>query len=122
MAFDAEGPFELPEGIGSNAVRATSTCLTVPVLHAQDVDKPDDAGPNDPIPEARVQVTVTFGTADAAAVEFEGSLACPSGRLCVGDAENECVIDVPRGDLWVQVARTPSEFAEQVSLFLTPAR
>ena len=120
IAFDSEGQFELPDGIGSNAVRASSTCLTVPVLHAQDVEIPEDAGPNEPIPEAQVHVMVAFAKA-AVDVEFESSLACPSGRLYIGDAENERVIDVPPGNLLVQVARAPIDFAEQVTLYLTPA-
>lgn len=64
---------------------------------------------------------VAFKTASSSDVEFEGWLACPSGRICVGDAESERMLHVPPGDLRVQVARTPFEFAEQVRLYLTPA-
>jgi len=68
-----------------------------------------------------VRVTVAFDEAPRAGVEFDGSLVFPSGRLCIGDAETERVIEVPPGTLRVQVSRTPIEFAEEVTLFLTPA-
>jgi hypothetical protein len=46
-------------------------------------------------------------------------LACPSGRLCIGDAETERVVEVSPGTLRVQVSRRPVEFAEEVTLYLT---
>jgi len=119
MAFDCEHLFELPPGFASNAVRASSSCLTVPVLHAQDVETPEDAGPDDLIPKTQVRVTVAFNEAPHAAAEFEGSLACPSGRLCMGDAETKRVVAVPLRTLRVQVSRRPIEFADEMTLFLT---
>jgi hypothetical protein len=89
------------------------------VLHAADVETPEGAGPDDPIPEAQVRVTVAFNEAPHAGAEFDGLLACPSGRLCIGDAETERVVEVPPGTLRVQVSRRPVEFAEEVTLYLT---
>lgn len=53
MAFDPQGQFELPEGMGSNAVRASSTCLAGPVRHSQDVDTPKTRGRLTPLPRRR---------------------------------------------------------------------
>ncbi len=118
MAFDAGAVWELPEGIGDNSIRASASCVAVPVLHAQDVDIPDDADPNAPIPEATVEVTAVVGVAPRSSAEFDGGLNCPTGRLAVGDAENERVLDVPPGVLRIQVWREPQDFAERVTLVI----
>jgi hypothetical protein len=55
MAFDDTSPCTLPD-LGSSAITATSTCLAVPVLHAQEADVPDDWPPDAPLREFEVEV------------------------------------------------------------------
>jgi hypothetical protein len=52
------------------------------------------------------------------AVEFDGPLSCPSGRLAVGDAESGRVVEVPRGVVRVQVTRQPVQFADHVTVWI----
>jgi hypothetical protein len=116
LAFDDQAEWELPAASPSNAVAASPTCLTVPVLHAQDIDTPEDVDPDGLLPEAQVTVTVIVSDVVESAAEFVGVLSCPSGLLRFGDAENGRVIVVPAGQLRVSVTREPVEFAEQVTI------
>jgi len=50
----------------------------VPVLHAQDVEIPDDWPDDEDVPDAEVEVTVTIGSLPSGA-EFVGTLAMPVG-------------------------------------------
>lgn len=79
----------------------------------------DHLGADDPIPDFRVQVRCLVD-AGAGSVDgvFDGHLLCPSGRLVVGDAEEERVIEVPAGRLRVQVDCAPLEHAERVALWI----
>ena len=130
MAFDAQEPWELPEtfweALGDGRARdperpqASSTCLTVPVLHSQDVEVPDDFPADEPLPEAVVEVVVAVPEEPGDGA-FECLIQCPSGRLTVGDAENERVVDVPAGTLRVGVLQDPPRFAERVRLQVTVA-
>jgi hypothetical protein len=121
MAFDATQPFDPPELSRDEAVHATSTCLSVPVLHAQDVET-SNVPPDEPLPHTQVDVTVRVGGAALEQPEFEAQLLCPSGRLEVGDAEAYRVVDVPAGVLRVQVSRRPRQFAEEVVLHVASER
>ncbi len=70
----------------------------MPVLHAADVDVSDDWPDEVDPPSATVTVTVVVGEPLPTGVaEFDGRLSCPSGRLSIGDAENERTLDVPEG-------------------------
>jgi hypothetical protein len=130
MAFDAEGAWELPETFcdapGERRARdphvpqASPTCLTVPVLHSQDVEVPEDFPPDQPLPEAEVEVVVAVSEKPDGGA-FECFIQCPSGRLTVGDAENERVVEVPAGRLRIGVAREPDRFAERVRLQVSEA-
>jgi hypothetical protein len=131
MAFDAEAPWELPpsfwpEGQGERPVQdpdapqASATCLTVPVLHSQDIDVPDDYPPDEPLPEAQVEVVVSVVDSPQAC-PYEFVIECPSGRLNVGDAECERVLGVPAGDIRVGVRQDPPQFAERVLLEISAA-
>ena len=115
LAFDDEADWTLPEGVGTDGIVSSATCITVPVLHAQDVEIPDDWPDDEDVPDAEVEVEVTLGS-PAPAAEFVGTLACPSGRLNVGDAESSRVLDVPSGVLTVAVTREPMQFAESVTI------
>lgn len=121
-ALDDERRASLPDDLTSARVTATETALAVLVRHSQDSTAPegwpDDLGQ----PEAQVQVIVAFTQAPAgSAVEFEGLLRCESGRLAVGDAGTEQLLDVPAGVLRVQVSLFPVDFAEIVVLRLLQA-
>jgi hypothetical protein len=89
------------------------------VLHSQDVEVPDDWPPDRPLPEA--QVVVEVAAEEPAAGTYEFVLACPSGRLTVGDAENERAVDVPAGTLRIGVVQDPPRFAERVRLQVSRA-
>lgn len=125
MAFDAEAAWELPQTFwdapGEGRARdpdrpqASSTCLTVPVLHSQDVEVPDDFPPDQSLPDAEVEVVVAVPEEPDVST-FDCLIQCPSGRLTVGDAENERVVDVPAGRLRIGVVQDPPRFAERVRL------
>lgn len=120
-AFDSENKWELPTDVSADVVTATDTALAVQVRHSQDIEEPE-GWPNDlGLPDVLVRVVVAFvESPGSAVVDFEGSLMCRSGRLAVGDAEDERVLDVPPGLLRVQVSLFPREFAEDVVLRLIP--
>lgn len=121
-AFDAENLWDLPDDVNADLVTATETALAVQVRHSQDIEEPEGWPSDVGLPEQQVRVVVTFAESrDADAVEFETSLRCASGRLAVGDAENERVLEVPPGLLRVQVSLFPREFADYVILRLTSA-
>jgi len=115
LAFDDQAEWALPEGVGSGAILASSTCLAVPVLHAQDVEVPGDWPEDEALPEAEVEVRVVLGVIPDEA-EFVGVLECPSGRLNVGDADFSQVLGVPVGLLALSVTREPVKFAESVTI------
>src|SRR5438309_1758683 len=85
-AFDDLRPWDLPDGVRTNDIVATSTCIAVPVLHSQDVEIPEDLGPDELIPEAEVEVVVIVDEPSLVTTQWTGSLACTSGRLAIGDA------------------------------------
>jgi hypothetical protein len=118
LAFDDEADWSLPDGVGVDGIASSGTCIAVTVLHAQDVEIPDDWPDDEDVPNAEVEVTVTLGSAPSVA-EFVGTLACPSGRLNVGDAESSRVLDVPSGVLAVAVSREPVHFAESVTITIS---
>ena len=119
LAFDNHGDsdWELPGGLGEGEVSASRTCLAAPVLHAQDVRFDETADPNVLLPEALVEVLVVHGVLTEPA-DFVGVLECPSGHLQVGDADEYRIIQVPEGDLDVQVRLEPKERAERVVIAL----
>jgi len=120
-AFDNENPWDLPDDVSAAVVTATSTCLAVQVRHSQDIEEPEDWPRDLGLPEAQVRVVVAFEESPPSVlVQFEGSLLCHSGRLAVGDAETERVLDVPQGLLRVQVSVFPAEFSEYVVIRLMP--
>lgn len=117
LAFDDQESFDLPPDLGDEAITSSASCLAVPVLHAADVDIPDDWPEDVALPSAMVTVTVVVGEPlPLDAVEFNGQLSCPSGRLAIGDAEHERVVEVPQGPIRVQVIREPLEYASHVTM------
>lgn len=119
-AFDHAGDWVLPEDVSGALATATDTALAVRVRHSQDIEEPEGWPGDLGLPEVQVRVVVAFAEApDGAVVDFETSLRYASGRLAVGDAENEQILDVPQGVLRVEVTLIPREFAEYVVLRLT---
>ncbi len=120
-AFDDERSWGLPADVGSHQVVATSTCVAVPVLHAQDVEIDECADTNAPMPEAEVEVVLTDVPLDGP-VDFVGELQCRSGRLAVGDADEYHVVAVVPGVHRVQVRLEPKEHAKRVVFALVLSR
>jgi hypothetical protein len=121
-AFDAENKWDLPNDVSAEVVTATDTAVAVQVRHSQDIEEPEGWPSDLGLPEVQVRVVVAFAESPTReTVAFDGSLLCRSGRLAVGDAENERVLDVPSGSLHVQVSLFPREFAEYVVLRLITA-
>src|SRR3954468_11747098 len=84
MAFDDDASLDVPELGRDGAICATATCLSIPVLHAQDVATPDDWPADQAVPHATVEVSVLVEEAEpSGSAEFDGLLSCPSGRLRV---------------------------------------
>lgn len=120
-AFDSENRWDLPYDVSAELVTATETAIAVQVRHSQDIEEPEGWPSDLSLPEQLVRVVVAFAESPKGApVDFRTSLQCPSGRLAVGDAENERVLDVPPGLLRIQVSLFPREFAEHVILRVTP--
>jgi len=117
LAFDNDGDWELPGGLREGEVSASGTCLAAPVLHAQDVEVDETDDPDALLPEALVEVLVVHGVLTDPA-DFVGVLECPSGQLQVGDADEYRIIQVPEGDLDVEVRLEPKEHAERVVIAL----
>ena len=121
IAFDPVSNWDLPDDVAAAVVTATDTALAVQVRHSQDMEEPEGWPVDLGLPEAQVRVVVAFSESpDSVAVDFDSTLLCESGRLSVGDAENERVLDVPAGVLRVQVSLIPRDFAEFVVLRLIP--
>ena len=120
MAFDDDNDWVLPEGIGGGGVYATSTCLAVTVLHAQDVEVPDDWPDDAEIPEAQVRLTlIVDDEVPGTEPEYDGTFLCPSGRLSLGDAETSQVHQVPAGPLRLRVWREPVQYSEAVTIHVS---
>jgi hypothetical protein len=126
MAFDAEAPWTLPDwfsGRGGGALNqpvASTTCLAVPVLSSQDIEVPDDYPEDEPLPEAQVEVLVTI-VSSPQGCPHEFLIGCPSGRLNLGDAEVERVLDVHAGTLRIGVWSDEPQFAQRVLLEVSAA-
>lgn len=117
LASDSVGSFDMPAFDRTGSIGATATCLAVPVRHAADVVTPPGWPDDRPLPEATVSVTVVVGEqAEDERYEYEGVLRCDSGRLAVGDGDNERLIAVPARLVCVRVRRHPIERSEWVSI------
>jgi len=84
---------QLPEGVGTSLVVGNSAAVVVKVRHAQDVDLPVFEGEWEWI-TATVHVrSLTEFDEPVGQVLYDGSLSLPDGRLTVGDADNEVVVN-----------------------------
>lgn len=119
LVHDAEAEFIVPEGLGAGFASASPTVLAVPVLHQQDrlvaAGWPQDLD----LPWAHVDVYVCFSRTPAEdVVQFECLVDCPSGRLLVGDADEEREITVAPGRARIQVGLAADQHADVVVLRL----
>ncbi len=117
---DAEADFEadLRDHAG---IRSGRFHAWIPVRHAQDVD-PTDGLPDDlPIPPFEVTVTCRLLSAATQPTSVDVTLDVPSGRISLGDADDEIVLDVAPGAWTLQIVLEPADHAEHVELRLSPA-
>ncbi len=117
-AFDDSTNWKSPGDIREGRVTATDDCLAIPVLHAQDVEFDESTDPDEPLPEAEVEVILTSRPLSGS-TDYTGLLRCSSGRLQVGDADEYRLVQVPSGDLEVGVRLEPREHAERVFIALS---
>lgn len=117
IAHDAAADWAVPADVGKGCVAATTSCLAVPVRHAQDVKVYDDGDEQAPLPQAEVEVVLTTRPLEVLP-DYDGPLECPSGRLQVGDAHEHRLVQVPAGRHQVQVWLEPEVHAERVVIAL----
>ena len=119
IAHDDDAPWDVPGDVGKGGVAGNASCLAVPVRHAQDVRYVvvDDDDPGAPTPRVQVAVVLTTRPLELTP-DYDGPFRCPSGRLQIGDAEEYRRVEVPPGDLRVQLWLSPEEHAERVVMAL----
>lgn len=118
VVHDHDADWEVPRGLSGGGVVATSSCLAIPVRHAQDLQVVDvDVDEEAPPTRAQVEVVLTTRSRDDVP-DHVRPLRSPSGRLQVGDAHEHHVVQVPAGDLLVEVWLQPEEHAERVVIAL----
>lgn len=116
-----EGEEEVPEDIGTATVAVSESALSIRVRHAQDIEIPDDLDGDDLAPVAEVVVTVRIGSVAATATRFDHTIATPSRRVSVGDADDERVFTLDGDRTRVQIDLDPLEHAERVTIWLAEA-
>lgn len=114
---------ELGDVDPDRAVTWAADHVHVLVRHADDVDPDVLAGlaDDDEVPEALVAVTVHRPGTVADDAEHDGVVDVASGRLTVGDADDEHVIALPPGRWRVQVQASPADQPQHVEVWLSPA-
>ena len=117
IAHDHDAEWEVPTKVGKGYVVGTTSCLAIPVRHSQDIAICDDGDSDAPVPQAEVDVVLTTRPLEEVP-DYDGPLQCPTGRLQVGDADEYRLVQVPAGDLLVQVWLDPEEHAERVVIAL----
>ena len=108
-----------PPAPEDTVVTSSKTGLTVTVHHAQDVAF-DGLAPDDPIPGFIVAVDCWRTAAPAGTtVIWEGDLDIPLGRLLIGDAEREDVLELTPGRWHVEVAADPADYPGEVAIWFS---
>lgn len=105
---DAESN-DIPTLLGRATVASTTTTLALAVRHAQDVDDVDQS-------EFLVEVRCALGAGDADCIRE--SIAVPSGRLAVGDADHADVVSVRPGLVHLCIDVEPEDVPERVTVWL----
>ena len=120
IAHDDDADWEVPRGVGKGGVAGNTSCLAIPVRHSQDVKVDEDRDPEAPPPQAQVAVVLTTRPLEILP-DYDRPFQCPTGRLQVGDADEYRLVQVPSGNLRVQVWLEPEEHAERVVIALQRA-
>lgn len=113
-----EQHWEVPAPDGS-VVTATGSGLLISVHHAQDVNL-EGLADDEPIPGFIVAVDCWRTAAPSGTtVIWEGDLDIPSGRLLIGDAEREDVLELTPGRWHVEVAADPPDYPDEVAIWFS---
>lgn len=108
-------------GSSQTGFSVSQQALAIAVRHAQDVDYDDlDLEPDDVVPPTQVRVRVLEGRCPQP-TDFDCQIAVPSGKLSIGDAEHEVLIDVESGTYRIEVALDVAEHPESVEVWWSPA-
>lgn len=108
MVGDAESS-DIPTIPVGATVASTATTVVLAVRHAQDVDDVDQS-------EFLVEVRCALGAGDADCIY--ASIAVPSGRLAVGDADHVDVVRVRPGPVRLRIEVEPEDMPERVAVWL----
>ena len=109
VVADAEGSQPYPEVEPTQPVTADQNAVIVTVRHAQDVEL---ASGDQKIPLAEVEVQVLLHTEEVPAQDdrrelYRGTLELPSGRVYVGDADEQVEFTAPDGRAEIVVTVGP---------------
>ena len=108
---DAESS-DIPLGPGRGVAISTATNICVRVRHAQDVESPSDG--NLEVPPFEVSVRCVSGVSHALALCFDGTIDLPSGRLSIGDADDEKILALRPGRWRFQIEVDTRDHPERV--------
>jgi hypothetical protein len=94
--------------------------LAIAVRHAQDVDDEPDVALDQPIPPFEVTVSCRVQPHAETDAQFSAVLNVPSGRISLGDADEEIYFNVSPGGWLVQLTWQPADHPEHVDVRVSP--
>jgi hypothetical protein len=100
---------QLPQSLEGRSMASGESSVVVSVRHAQDIEGDADD-------HFEVRVRCLRGPADEAELSFDSSISVPSGRLSLGDAEEQAILAVSPGRWRIQVLTIPADHPEQVHM------
>jgi hypothetical protein len=117
---DASHSGDIPELGPGGRVGISPQALGIAVRHAldNDIHVLDDEGYG---VLATVTVLCSAGLASDVALEIDTVMQIPSGRLQVGDPDENAVVELSPGAWRIQVALNPPDHAEEVRVWLSGA-
>lgn len=116
--LDTEAGGEWPELRPGARYAAGPSVLCLVVRHAQDVDADLEAREDDDlISPFEVEVRCRVDALPPSPVDLVVELACPSGRLEVGDADRWDALELPPGRWTVSVRAEPPGAPERVDIW-----
>ena len=107
---DAESD-DIPSLQPGSWIASADSTVVIRVRHAQDVANVDDS-------EFMVGVRVAADSGDTVGVE--ATVAVPSGRLSVGDADAADVVNLRPGRWRLRIEVAPDDLPERVTVWLSP--
>jgi hypothetical protein len=110
--FDSDAD-DFPGLEPGSSISASGNAISLLVRHAQDFDFT-----NEELDGAVVHVDLFFGIANMPC-DFDDFIELPSGRLTVGDADDEEVVDLPADVYRVQISLDQPNHAEYVRIWLS---